>query len=940
MGRTMKRKKILKTALALLLGSSAFNGSTIYGASYTTTQEATGDQEVLLGDGDTITTVNLPALIADGGTITGNNLEISSNTQALYTQSPYSTPGGIIAANGGEIEITGASSYTYSADAINNSAVAVETGGKVLLDGINAHMSTTTTSSPAFAVVKDAGSSLTIQNSDITSTTGKMLTVTDGGKANLEESNFTISGYDNGPSHIFSAVGIDSEITGKNLVVTNDRTDGGNGTFFARTDGKILLEDSEITSTEGQVLLWANNRGVVEGKNLDLEFTKGSAYLGYAIRLDSNGQMLLTDSELEVNGAASGFIVSSGATLTLDHTTAKVNASGQGGVTLNSSGVSLIMNNNSSITSDGLGIYAFNGGTFDAGTSQTVSIDNSQIVSSGSYAMQLEKGELQLDVSGEDALMKGKSGGLRAIGVTDNTHLVAEFSQGAQLEGQVVSDYSSKQAKVDLAVNTGAQWIGDAKTSGTSTIDITLSDDGYWEGGVIGYGVSADISESTWKLTKDSIIDSLHLTDQGIVSFGTDLSGGEYGMLAIEELTGSGGLFKMRTDIAAGQGDLLFVASPLSGVHDVAVVNNGSAAVTGNETLTIVQTVDDDAVNYFNLQAPVELGGYEYGLRATALDAADLELYSTGKITSAGSASVNIASGSYLLNYAETQTLLQRMGDLRQGESDGNIWARAFGGKFASNSDDFLSGFDMSYGGIQVGVDKKIALKNSKGDVYLGGMLGYAKGNLDYGVGNGSIDSKTLGVYGTYVAPTGLYADLVLKYGWMENDFKVLDSAGDWVTGNRMKTDGLSGSLEVGQRVHFDRKSKEGWYVEPQAQISMGHQSGGSFNASNGLQVDVDSYNSTLGRLGLNAGYEIKSGKNPINIYAKASYVHEFDGDVGYRLNGSSEQTSFGDSWWTYGVGITAQFEKKHNIYLDIERASGGQFSQPWSVNGGYRFNW
>ena len=936
----MKRKKILKTALALLLGSSAFNGSTIYGASYTTTQEATGDQELLLGDGDTITTVNLPALIADGGTITGNNLEISSNTQALYTQSPYSTPGGIIAANGGEIEITGASSYTYSADAINNSAVAVETGGKVLLDGINAHMSTTTTSSPAFAVVKDAGSSLTIQNSDITSTTGKMLTVTDGGKANLEESNFTISGYDNGPSHIFSAVGIDSEITGKNLVVTNDRTDGGNGTFFARTDGKILLEDSEITSTEGQVLLWANNRGVVEGKNLDLEFTKGSAYLGYAIRLDSNGQMLLTDSELEVNGAASGFIVSSGATLTLDHTTAKVNASGQGGVTLNSSGVSLIMNNNSSITSDGLGIYAFNGGTFDAGTSQTVSIDNSQIVSSGSYAMQLEKGELQLDVSGEDALMKGKSGGLRAIGVTDNTHLVAEFSQGAQLEGQVVSDYSSKQAKVDLAVNTGAQWIGDAKTSGTSTIDITLSDDGYWEGGVIGYGVSADISESTWKMTKDSIIDSLHLTDQGVVTFGTDLSDGEYGMLAIEELSGSGGLFKMRTDIVGGQGDLLFVASPLSGVHNVSVVNNGSALSTGYETLTIIQTTNNNAIDYFTLLAPVELGGYQYKLGANLIDPADLELYSIRRASSTGSASVNIFSGAYLLNYAETQTLLQRMGDLREGESKGNIWARAFGGKFNSSSDGFLSGFDMSYSGMQVGADRKIILKDNQGELYVGGMFGYSKGNLDYGMGSGSIDSKTIGAYATRIAPNGFYADIVLKYGWMKNDFKVLDSAGDRVTGNDISTDGFTGSLEFGRRIHKDKTTKEGWYVEPQVQFSVGRQSGGSFTASNGLRVDVDSYKSTIGRIGANLGYEVKSGKNPINIYAKASYVHEFDGDVEYHFNGSSEQTSFGDSWWTYGLGVTAQINKKHNVYLDIERSSGGQFKQSWALNGGYRFSW
>ena len=38
----------------------------------------------------------------------------------------------------------------------------------------------------------------------------------------------------------------------------------------------------------------------------------------------------------------------------------------------------------------------------------------------------------------------------------------------------------------------------------------------------------------------------------------------------------------------------------------------------------------------------------------------------------------------YLINYAETQTLMQRMGDLRQNSGDNNAWLRGFGGKFNS----------------------------------------------------------------------------------------------------------------------------------------------------------------------------------------------------------------------------------------------------------------
>ena len=88
------------------------------------------------------------------------------------------------------------------------------------------------------------------------------------------------------------------------------------------------------------------------------------------------------------------------------------------------------------------------------------------------------------------------------------------------------------------------------------------------------------------------------------------------------------------------------------------------------------------------------------------------------------------------------------------------------------------------------------------------------------------------------------------------------------------------------------------------------------------------------------AGYELKGGKNPINVYAKASYNHEFQGDYGLNMNGAIINGDLGDSWWTYGVGITAQISNKHNFYADIERASGGDFTQNWKVNAGYRFQW
>lgn len=174
----------------------------------------------------------------------------------------------------------------------------------------------------------------------------------------------------------------------------------------------------------------------------------------------------------------------------------------------------------------------------------------------------------------------------------------------------------------------------------------------------------------------------------------------------------------------------------------------------------------------------------------------------------------------------------------------------------------------------------------------------------------------------------------------MKNEFNVRDSAGTQVKAKDIDTQGFSFSMEFGRRYHFDQEVKKGFYIEPQTQLTIGHQSGDSFTASNGLRIKAESYRSVLWRVGTHFGYEVKGGKNPVNVYAKWNWVKEFDGEMGYTLNGSPEMTSYKGTWHVWGVGATAQFGKKHNLYFDLERASGGNFTHDWAVNGGYRFSW
>ena len=95
-----------------------------------------------------------------------------------------------------------------------------------------------------------------------------------------------------------------------------------------------------------------------------------------------------------------------------------------------------------------------------------------------------------------------------------------------------------------------------------------------------------------------------------------------------------------------------------------------------------------------------------------------------------------------------------------------------------------------------------------------------------------------------------------------------------------------------------------------------------------------------MGRIGFLAGYDMKKGKNPINIYGKLSWVSDFGSDLKTTVGGQKFNTDLGSNWWVYGLGITSQIKDKHNLYLDLERASGGDFTQKWQLNGGYRFAW
>lgn len=502
------------------------------------------------------------------------------------------------------------------------------------------------------------------------------------------------------------------------------------------------------------------------------------------------------------------------------------------------------------------------------------------------------------------------------------------FNNKARIEGTGVffisgdivaqADYSDR-AEVDLTMEDGSSFTGAAIKQGDNISETEIK-------------LSLSGASTRWNVTGESFVDSLALAG-ATVDFG---AGGQFATLTADNLEGNSCTIIMRADMTSCTGDLLKITNSSAGTFTIKVADHCSGAVDENDTLTLVKDENGGAV--FELAGGyANLGLWQYGIHSVAREVGfNWDIYSTGRASDPASAAVNSFAGSYLLAYAETQTLLQRMGDLRQSPHLNDLWFRVHGGKFESNSKSFVRGFDMDYGGVQIGYDRKIAHKWN-GDIYAGVMFGYSKGDLDYDKhGSGEVDSKKLGVYGVYVRPDGFYADVILKYQWMTNDFDAIGADGSLIRGSDVDTGGFGASLEVGKRFQVGRSRENygGWYVEPQLQLSYQRQDGGWFSADGGqLRIGIDPFTSLLGRVGMLVGYET----DRTNLYAKVSKVKEFDGDLTVRSGSAFAEESFGDDWWVYGIGVTSRINDRNSLYFDVERASGGSFSQPWRVTAGWR---
>ena len=246
--------------------------------------------------------------------------------------------------------------------------------------------------------------------------------------------------------------------------------------------------------------------------------------------------------------------------------------------------------------------------------------------------------------------------------------------------------------------------------------------------------------------------------------------------------------------------------------------------------------------------------------------------------------------------------------------------------------------FKDKYNFYQLGWDRK--RETDRRGVWRYGLAAhYGDNSADYAKGSGSIDSFGASVYAGWTGKLGHYADFVLKYSHLDNDFTVFASDGTAKGGYNNWA--MSVSAEYGYKFDLGRR----WILEPQSQLVYTHIFDASYATSNGIEVKQDGVDSLIGRLGFRLGREFgEKGQGGYGKwYVKADLLHEFCGDREVSLYGAHGQTlrkyeDGGDTWFAAGIGADVTMGKNSFFYCDVEKSFGADIETNWQVNLGVRW--
>ena len=279
---------------------------------------------------------------------------------------------------------------------------------------------------------------------------------------------------------------------------------------------------------------------------------------------------------------------------------------------------------------------------------------------------------------------------------------------------------------------------------------------------------------------------------------------------------------------------------------------------------------------------------------------------------------------------ADTNDLQRRLGDVRLNSDKHGVWGKYIGGKSKITDDAYVN---QTYNMAQVGYD------TLRGDWTVGGALLYGTSNNDYALGSGSGKTAGLAVYGAKQFKDGRYLDIIGKVNRLKNDFTVRNTLGTTLSGDYRNT-GASLSVEYGKRI----KKDNGFYIDPNAELTFSRLSGESFdartNTGSTVHIDSDAVNSVIGRIGVGIGKESKNS----NVFLKAELAHEFSGKMNATYSMAGEPTTgsevnLKDTWLDLELGGSWNVRPNTYVYGTFTKNFGATVDNSYRIDAGIRHN-
>lgn len=310
---------------------------------------------------------------------------------------------------------------------------------------------------------------------------------------------------------------------------------------------------------------------------------------------------------------------------------------------------------------------------------------------------------------------------------------------------------------------------------------------------------------------------------------------------------------------------------------------------------------------------------------------------SNTELSSAGQAILNMSRANYS-NAIYMDRLNKRLGEARyiNGEEDEGMWVRIRHDRIGK-TDAYRSQNTM----YELGYDVKQECDN--GERRVGMAIDYMHGDTGYSdiAGKGEIDRYGLWLYDTWMGDKGHYADYVVKWGHLDNDFEIYAP----ITGEKIDGDYSNNVFSVSAEYGKKNDMGNGWYIEPQVQAQLARVTGADYVTSQDTKVSVDGINSLIGRAGFRLGKDFGEDKQS-TIYIKADVLHEFLGDQDISVMDDTTNDGWAGisyenegTWYDIGFGFATMMSKNSYAFLDLEKSFGHDNDETYQINVGMQWS-